>query len=264
MSWKRGLSFEHTDVDCQSPSSASRPRDDKGKMWALMLLVVMVIFTITQVGSHRGVTSIHGSYIAAYDTVSRQKLRPVSIDEAHLKGVAHWATWVLLIDFDKEVILLQKRSNTPNCPGAWGITGEHLEPNETIADAAIRGLKEELQFEAEREKLTLLDNFIWRHSYRNNRVDIQNSTVYLYPINLGNGQQFTTDAESEKAEIIPLETFRHWCVSDIDRLCGHAFAKAYLKFLQKVCAKTNFVTEYCVKYHRVRQKPVGKLFANPI
>ena len=262
MLWKRGLTSEHhPDAEQHSPSSGSRPRDDKGKVWALMLLVVMVVFTMTQIGSHRGVTSIHGSYIEAYDTVSRQRLRPISIEEAHLKGVAHWATWVLLIDFDKEVILLQKRSNTTNCPGAWGIAGEHLEPNETLADAAIRGLKEELQLVAQKSKLTLLDNFIWRHSYRNNRVDVQNSTVFLYPITLGTSQQFTIDAESEKVEIIPLATFRLWCVQETDRLCGRAFAKAYLKFLQKVCTTTQYVTEYCSTYHRIKQKPFGKILS---
>ncbi|MBA4536177.1 NUDIX domain-containing protein [Bacillus aquiflavi] len=57
----------------------------------------------------------------------------VKIDEIR-PGVA-----VIMID-KEETVLLQKRSDV----GLWGIPSGHVEPGETIAQAAIREMKEEL------------------------------------------------------------------------------------------------------------------------
>ncbi|KAJ9462439.1 Isopentenyl-diphosphate Delta-isomerase 2 [Diplonema papillatum] len=234
----------------KSPSGLAVQSKQPGTwLMAFFLLVTITLFTTFAVMNPR-TASLHNIYIEAYDTVSRQKLRPVTMDEAHINGVAHWATWVLVLDLDKDVILLQKRSQTTRtCPGAWSLSGEHLEPNETTADTAVRGLKEELGLSVRKQDLVILDNFLWRHAYKGGRFDVQNSTIYLY--HLSGQPEFTlNDAESEKAVLLPLETFRDWCENHPARMCGPQFASAYLQYLRMVCKKHPMRSAFCAKnYH---------------
>jgi len=66
-------------------------------------------------------------------------------DVVHKKGLYHRAVNVMIFD-DSDRLLLQKRSPTKDiCADRWDLSvSEHLKPEETFRQAAIRGLKEEL------------------------------------------------------------------------------------------------------------------------
>eukprot|EP01059_Diplonema_ambulator_P005916 TRINITY_DN15684_c0_g1_i1.p1 TRINITY_DN15684_c0_g1~~TRINITY_DN15684_c0_g1_i1.p1 ORF type:complete len:257 (+),score=58.66 TRINITY_DN15684_c0_g1_i1:42-812(+) len=238
--------------DDESPSPVSSPmgrRDDKKQTW-VMSFFLLVVLTVYTTFSFAGKTSasIHNSYIEAYDTVSRQKLRPININDAHAKGVGHWATWVFVVDFGREMILLQKRSSSAvPCEGKWGITGEHMEPNEEVKDTALRGLKEELDINASPTDLILLDNFLWKH-VQPDRIDIQNSTVYLYPATTPI-HHIKVNEESELAEFVPLPIFHKWCTDDPSKLCGAHYARAFLKYLVLICKHAPIKTAFCTSHY---------------
>eukprot|EP01061_Rhynchopus_euleeides_P005694 TRINITY_DN14898_c0_g1_i1.p1 TRINITY_DN14898_c0_g1~~TRINITY_DN14898_c0_g1_i1.p1 ORF type:complete len:296 (+),score=65.76 TRINITY_DN14898_c0_g1_i1:432-1319(+) len=260
------------DARIVSPHGADRTQADARQRYHPYLTAVFLLLIVTMFSTFAAVTprttSIHSSYIEAYDTVSRRKLRPVTIERAHVEGLAHWATWVILIDFDRNLILLQKRKTEGvNCPGAWGISGEHLEVNESTIDTAVRGLREELNIDAQRSELYLLDNFLLRHRYDSGRIDVQNSTVYLYPLNSSRAAPtskpsssmewpHSDDEEFEHAQLLPISTFRYWCEKEPERLCGRSFAHAYLKYLEVICRKNlPFKTlSFCKDYHLVKKR----------
>eukprot|EP00754_Rhynchopus_humris_P001912 Rhum_TRINITY_DN11089_c0_g2::Rhum_TRINITY_DN11089_c0_g2_i1::g.42316::m.42316 len=254
-----------------SVSPADYPQQRKGNssfMTAFVLLVVICIFsTVSFAPNPSKARSIHGSYIEAYDTISRRRLRPVEIDVAHKEGLAHWATWVILIDFKRELILLQKsKKERETCPGAWGVSGEHLEANETTGDTAVRGLREELGIHAKRDELHVLDNFLLRHKYESGRMDVQNSTVFVYPLDTAaagvdaqsHAWPHNLDDESEKVQLVPISVFRRWCEHEPERLCGKTFAHAYLKYLLAICkkqAELPFVSaHFCAEYHPLNRR----------
>ena len=260
--------------------SSERPQKHP-YLFGVFFVLMLLAFTTMVPASPRS-TSIHSSYIEAFDTVSRRRLLPVTIERAHTEGLAHWATWVLLIDFNRSLILLQKRKTEGvNCPGAWGVSGEHLEVNESAADTAVRGLREELNIRAKPSDLIPLDNFLLKHRYATGRIDVQNSTVYLYPLNSLKGAAaaaavaaendkggesnapgtwpHTDDEEFEHAQLVPIATFRQWCEKEPEKLCGRTFAHAYLKYLDSICKKVmnSLHPAFCKEYHFVKKKERG-------
>eukprot|EP01063_Lacrimia_lanifica_P013593 TRINITY_DN20237_c0_g1_i1.p2 TRINITY_DN20237_c0_g1~~TRINITY_DN20237_c0_g1_i1.p2 ORF type:complete len:266 (+),score=75.03 TRINITY_DN20237_c0_g1_i1:72-869(+) len=204
----------------------------------LLFCALCTALMVTLLPGARG-RSIHGSYIQAYDTTTRRQLARVSLGDAHKNGVAHWATWVLIIDFSKDLIVVQKRrKDGVLCPGAYGLAGEHLEAGESVGHAAIRGLWEELSIKAHVQDLLLLDNFVFSHTYSNGLLDRnQNSTVYLYPWDAATTAVAESNDEASAVETLPLRTFYNWCQSAPDAVCGQTFARAYMKYIRMACAE---------------------------
>ncbi len=64
------------------------------------------------------------------------------------------AVGVFVLLKKEEKILLQHRKNC-SFSGCWGLVGGHLEANETIRQAAVRELKEEIGITVQVEDLTL-------------------------------------------------------------------------------------------------------------
>lgn len=65
--------------------------------------------------------------------------------EVHAKGLWHRAAHVLLFRSDGRLVLQQRQHGKDVCPGAWDLSvAEHLQPGESFAQGAMRGLQEEL------------------------------------------------------------------------------------------------------------------------
>ncbi|MCD6522333.1 MAG: NUDIX domain-containing protein [Candidatus Diapherotrites archaeon] len=77
-------------------------------------------------------------------------------EKVHSKQIWHRGVHVLL--FNKEKILLQRRSNTKDTfPGCWDFSiSEHVKPGESYEQAARRGLREELGINANLEEIVHL------------------------------------------------------------------------------------------------------------
>lgn len=74
--------------------------------------------------------------------------RPIGVaprSEVHAKGLWHRAAHVLLFRADGRLVLQQRQHSKDVCPGAWDLSvAEHLQPRESYAEGAARGLQEEL------------------------------------------------------------------------------------------------------------------------
>lgn len=65
--------------------------------------------------------------------------------EVHRLGLWHRAVNVLLFRSNGNLVVQQRCNDKDVCPGLWDLSvAEHLIPDETDAEAAIRGLHEEL------------------------------------------------------------------------------------------------------------------------
>jgi len=63
----------------------------------------------------------------------------------HRDGLYHRAVHVLLFNSKRELLVQKRASNKDVCPGRWDLSAaEHHKPGETGAEAAARGLREEL------------------------------------------------------------------------------------------------------------------------
>ena len=74
--------------------------------------------------------------------------QPVGIaprSEVHARGLWHRAAHVFLFRSDGRLVLQQRHAGKDVCPGAWDLSvAEHLQPGESYAAGAVRGLQEEL------------------------------------------------------------------------------------------------------------------------
>lgn len=106
-----------------------------------------------------------------YDSQLISKGKVVNIGEAHSKGLLHRGIWVAVLrpakaDYNPssttttttetggkqqehnnsyETLLMRRSANLKTCPNAWGLCGEHSDPNESWEDTAQRAIHEELQ-----------------------------------------------------------------------------------------------------------------------
>lgn len=65
--------------------------------------------------------------------------------EVHKQGLWHKAAQVLLFDSRKQMLVQQRSSTKDLYPDCWDYAvGEHLQPDESFAAGAVRGLAEEL------------------------------------------------------------------------------------------------------------------------
>lgn len=74
-------------------------------------------------------------------------------EEAHDKNLLHNEVAVFIVN-DKKQVLLQKRSpNKRFNPNKWALCAGHVDAHESLEDAAIREVKEEIGLEIKKEDL---------------------------------------------------------------------------------------------------------------
>jgi isopentenyldiphosphate isomerase len=69
----------------------------------------------------------------------------VARDVVHTTGLWHKSAHVLLFDDHDQLYVQRRAADKDLCPGLWDFSvGEHLKPDESFLDGALRGLSEEL------------------------------------------------------------------------------------------------------------------------
>ena len=82
----------------------------------------------------------------------------VSREEAQKRGLGHWEVIIVIVN-DKKQILLQKRSaNKKYFPNKWALCSGLVISKESIDQAAIRELKEEIGVSFSLNDLNILNN----------------------------------------------------------------------------------------------------------
>eukprot|EP00041_Stephanoeca_diplocostata_P022776 m.546184 g.546184 ORF g.546184 m.546184 type:complete len:272 (+) comp22150_c0_seq4:352-1167(+) len=81
--------------------------------------------------------------IFSTENVSTGKTAPRRL--VHQQGLLHRSVQVFLFNGNGEVLLQQRHPKKDTAPGCWDLScAEHLQPGESYAEAAVRGLHEEL------------------------------------------------------------------------------------------------------------------------
>lgn len=97
--------------------------------------------------------------------------------EAHEKGLLHRAFSVFLFRGDE--LLLQKRaSHKYHCGGLWTNTCcSHPAPSESVEDAAVKRLKEELDIDA--KSISEIHSFVYRAAFDNGLTEYEFDHVLI-------------------------------------------------------------------------------------
>lgn len=128
----------------------------------------------------------------------------------HTEGLLHAAVHVLVWNATttRRTLLVQRRAAGKRiAPCMWDLScAEHLQPGETQAKAAVRGLKEELNLEVEESQLRLLrDVQLFRRHYKYQAGDTErcyqdNEFIALYAVTLSDFSSLKLQ-EEEVSEI---------------------------------------------------------------
>lgn len=74
-------------------------------------------------------------------------------EEAHDKNLLHNEVAVFIINNNKQVLLQKRSANKRFNPNKWALCAGHVDANESLENAALRELKEEVGLEIPLEKL---------------------------------------------------------------------------------------------------------------
>jgi isopentenyl-diphosphate delta-isomerase len=96
--------------------------------------------------------------------------------EAHFKGVLHRAFSIFIFNNKNEMLLQQRAANKYHSGGLWtNACCSHPRPGETVEDAAVRRLKEELGFET---NLIKIFDFTYKASFENGLTEHEFDHVF--------------------------------------------------------------------------------------
>ncbi len=101
-------------------------------------------------------------------------------------------------------IMLQDRKSIKKWGEEWGFWGGGIEPDETKEQAAIREIKEELNYKIKVENLKYLGNITKILTRHNNSTDKRKITLeILFKVNEGDGLSFFTIKQARKLKMVP-------------------------------------------------------------
>ena len=136
--------------------------------------------------------------------------------EAHQKGLLHRAFSVFIFNSKKELLLQKRAIGKYHSEGLWTNTCcSHPSPNESIEEAAVRRLKEEMGYECSVVKTfsfiydVALDNELIEHELDHVVIGISNSNPVL---NLAEASDFdwkTIENIKKEMELFP-DNFTSW------------------------------------------------------
>lgn len=119
--------------------------------------------------------------VDVYNPLGEKTGEVISKNEAHSKGIWHSAIHILLVNKEKNKILLQKRcADKKLYPNRWDITvGGHISAGEEALVSAHRELEEELGLDSKKYEFKFLDRI--KEEFINNGI-CSKEFVYVYLI----------------------------------------------------------------------------------
>ena len=80
-------------------------------------------------------------------------------EEVHNKNLLHNEVGVFIINKNKEILLEKRSPNKRYSPNKWGLCAGHVDAGETLKEATIREIKEEIGLDVKNEDLYPLSKF---------------------------------------------------------------------------------------------------------
>ena len=121
--------------------------------------------------------------------VSRGTTVPIGV--AHAEGLFHRGLWLAVArrtQHGDEILLLHPSMKMKTCPGAWGLVGEHSNPEEPWRTTAARALREELGLGVHDDDPGLINlapgiSYLVKVAYDDvKRRDLQATALFFYRV----------------------------------------------------------------------------------
>ena len=159
--------------------------------------------------------------------VSRGTTVPIGV--AHAEGLFHRGLWLAVARrgaHGDEILLLHRSMSMKTCPGAWGLVGEHSNPEEPWRTTAARALREELGLGVHDDDPGLVNlapgiSYLVKVAYDDvKRRDLQATALFFYRV--PSGAKFQYDYEVAGARwVAPRELKKlEFCNAEITALAG--------------------------------------------
>ena len=155
----------------------------------------------------------------------------VPIGTAHAQGLFHRGLWLAVArrrDGGDEILLLHRSMSMKTCPGAWGLVGEHSNPEEPWRTTAARALREELGLSVGDDDPGLVNlapgtSYLVKVAYDDvARRDLQATALFFYRIP-GDAKLHFDDEVAGTRWVAPRELKKlEFCNAEITALAGVA------------------------------------------
>ena len=159
--------------------------------------------------------------------VSRGTTVPIGV--AHAEGLFHRGLWLAVARrgaHGDEILLLHRSMSMKTCPGAWGLVGEHSNPEEPWRTTAARALREELGLSIDDDDAGLVNlapgtSYLVKVAYDDvARRDLQATALFFYRVP-GDVKLHFDDEAAGSRWVAPRELKRlEFCNSEITALAG--------------------------------------------
>ena len=160
--------------------------------------------------------------------VSRKTTVPIST--AHAEGLFHRGLWLAVArrrdGGGDEILLLHRSMKMKTCPGAWGLVGEHSNPEEPWRTTAARALREELGLSIDDDDPGLINlapgtSYLVKVAYDDvKRRDLQATALFFYRIPSDAKLHFDDEVAGTRW-VAPRELKRlEFCNAEITALAG--------------------------------------------
>ena len=160
--------------------------------------------------------------------VSRKTTVPIGT--AHAEGLFHRGLWLAVArrrdGGGDEILLLHRSMKMKTCPGAWGLVGEHSNPEETWRTTAARALREELGLSVGDDDPGLINlapgtSYLVKVAYDDvKRRDLQATALFFYRIPSDATLHFDDEVEGARW-VAPRELKKlEFCNAEITALAG--------------------------------------------
>ena len=159
--------------------------------------------------------------------VSRKTTVPIST--AHAEGLFHRGLWLAVARrgaHGDEILLLHRSMSMKTCPGAWGLVGEHSNPEEPWRTTAARALREELGLSIDDDDTGLVNlapgiSYLVKVAYDDvARKDLQATALFFYRVDQGATLHYDDEVAGARW-VAPRELKKlEFCNAEITALAG--------------------------------------------
>lgn len=128
--------------------------------------------------------------------------------EAHAKGLFHATVHIWFYTKKGEVILQQRGKTKTTFPLLWDVSvAGHIEAGETIENAALREIKEEIGLTIVQNDLQKIGIFKSIQKHSENLIDCEFHHCFISKLNVSLEQLIKQESEIASLDLVPLSTF---------------------------------------------------------
>ncbi len=158
--------------------------------------------------------------------------------EAHSQGLFHPTVHIWFYTRNGRILLQQRGRNKSTFPMLWDVSvAGHVASGESIPDAALREIEEEIGLKLDQNDIEHLGVFKSEHIHHRSLIDREFHYTFLCELKMPLSELRKQESEVEALELLPLHTFAEevWGLANPQRYVPHdtAYYKAVIKAIKE-------------------------------